>query len=743
MVRNIFTLLPIIFIFQVLNSKPLEISGLNKLSINDLQMLSNIDITKNNFEIYEIEEIINDLYSSDLIYDVILKNSNENFLITIQENTLIENIFFLNNRWINDNALSSVINSKKNDFLSKKLIAEDISLIGKIYNSRGFNNVSVIAKIEKYSEDRVNLIYDIYEAEQSKINLIKFFGNNSFSDKFLSSQINSQSLSFYNFFKSGSNLNSDIFDFDTNKILNLYKDNGFLDVKVSYSLQTSGFGIYSLNFYIYEGKKYQIDTINYGSEIQKTSFFKDLNEDFIQKLNKNNKFYNRNLLTNYLEEINQSLLLNNIYSYYVDFDAEKNGDFLNLNFYEKSQSPKIINKINIYGNSITKEKTIRSKILINPGDYYNEYIAKNSLSNLNKFSYINNSDFEIQNIEDKVDLSLNIEEQKKTGNLLLAGTLDSDTNLGIVFGINDKNFAGSGNIVDANLSLNSENITFDLNYTQFPLSNPFLSNKYSIYNVDNDYTSSFGYKASKQGFGYSLNFSDNSQISYGVGASYEFVNGYSAKNISEESISDNIGNFENLILKFNINKDSTDDIFNPTSGHYNNLNLTILPTEISDNSYFKVIYSNKNYFKLKDSSNFIFINNNVGYAESFKSKLKTINAFSLGGSNFKGFDYRGIGPTKDGIYLGGNQFFTSTLGYGSSFIFDDKDNINIKLFLTSGSIGYSDYSSNEDFNIRSSAGFSLDFITAIGPISFSYAIPILKEIDDKQRSFSFSIGSSF
>lgn len=113
MVRNIFTLLPIIFIFQVLNSKPLEISGLNKLSINDLQMLSNIDITKNNFEIYEIEQIINDLYSSDLIYDVILKNSNENFLITIQENTLIENIFFLNNRWINDNALSSVINSKK------------------------------------------------------------------------------------------------------------------------------------------------------------------------------------------------------------------------------------------------------------------------------------------------------------------------------------------------------------------------------------------------------------------------------------------------------------------------------------------------------------------------------------------------------------------------------------------------------------------------------------------------------
>jgi outer membrane protein assembly factor BamA len=74
------------------------------------------------------------------------------------------------------------------------------------------------------------------------------------------------------------------------------------------------------------------------------------------------------------------------------------------------------------------------------------------------------------------------------------------------------------------------------------------------------------------------------------------------------------------------------------------------------------------------------------------------------------------------FYLGGNQFFTSTLGYGSSFLFDEKDNINIKLFLTSGSIGNSDYSSNNDFDIRSSAGFSLDFITAVGPISFTHML---------------------
>ena len=65
----------------------------------------------------------------------------------------------------------------------------------------------------------------------------------------------------------------------------------------------------------------------------------------------------------------------------------------------------------------------------------------------------------------------------------------------------------------------------------------------------------------------------------------------------------------------------------------------------------------------------------------FKFKIKNNKCIWFGGLNFKGFDYKGIGPYDGNIYLGGNEFFTSTLGYGSSFIFDEKDNINIKVFF--------------------------------------------------------------
>ena len=172
----------------------------------------------------------------------------------------------------------------------------------------------------------------------------------------------------------------------------------------------------------------------------------------------------------------------------------------------------------------------------------------------------------------------------------------------------------------------------------------------------------------------------------------------------------------------------------------NNFSIEFSPDELSDDKYIKSAISNSIYFE-QTNQNFIFFVNNLGLAESFSGNLKTKNTYSLGGLNFKGFNYKGIGPFSDDIYLGGNKFFTTSIGYGSTFLFDKKDNIFIKLFATTGSVWDSDYSNN-DFKLRSSLGISVDFLTLI-PISISYAVPIQKEDSDKSRNFNFSLGTSF
>ena len=635
--------------------------------------------------------------------------------------------------------------SKKNSFFKKYKTQKDINTIKNIYKSSGFQNISVTAKVEKYSEDRINLIYEVEEYKQQKINVIKFIGNNFFSDNFLNSIINSQSIKFYNFFKSGSNLNYYTFEFDKNQIISSYKEEGYSDVKVSYVLEKSFLNNNILYFYIDEGERVLVDNVYFEFEDNNTvsDLLKDLTSDFKYKLKKNGYFYSEILIDEYLDLFNLNLISNNIHNINIDAQISSSSDKLNLIFNLKKIDPLVINKINITGNSITKSKTIRSKISVEPGQYLNKYLLDKSIKNLNRYPYINDVKSSTQIDNQLVDLTIDINEQTKTGNILLAGTFNADTGAGITFGIEDKNIAGSGNSLSSDFLVNSEDLKFSINYKQYPILNPDLTNTYTIFNQDNDYTSSFGYKASTRGLGYTVNFKQNDILSYGAGFNYETFKGHSAVNNSSISINDNIGNFENYKINFSIKYDSSNNYLYPTDGVINRINFEISPDGLSDNSFYKLFISNKNYLQLPKSNNYLFFNNNYGYAKALKSKLKTIDAFSLGGLNFKGFDYKGIGPYDGSIYLGGNEYFTSSIGYGSSFIFDDKDNINIKFFLTSGSIWNSDYVTSSDIDIRTSIGTSLDFITPIGPLSFSYASPIQKKNSDKTRSFNFTLGTSF
>ena len=149
---------------------------------------------------------------------------------------------------INDETIISNLTIKKNTFLNKENISINTNLIKTIYKSKGFNDINVSVVTEKFSDERVNLIFQINEGQQSKINRIKFIGNISYSDRYLSSLINSRDISFYNIFSSGSNLTLDNFIFDMNKIRSFYKEKGFFDARVNYSISSSQYGNYTLTF---------------------------------------------------------------------------------------------------------------------------------------------------------------------------------------------------------------------------------------------------------------------------------------------------------------------------------------------------------------------------------------------------------------------------------------------------------------------------------------------------------------
>tara|TARA_B100000989_G_scaffold62283_1_gene42976 strand:- start:1272 stop:3518 length:2247 start_codon:yes stop_codon:yes gene_type:complete len=740
--RKFFFLVFILFYYHS-NASNLNIVGLSKLNFDDLQALTSVDLKNDNLSDIEINKIIIDFYKSDLIYDVKLSKNGNSFLLSIDENKLVENIYINGNVRIKDELIIQNLIVKENTFINKTNISKDINLIQNIYKSKGFKNASVSVSTEKYTDDRVNLIYSISEGNQAKISRIIFLGNESYSDKYLSSLINSKSLSYYNLFTSGSNMNTDNFVFDLIKLINFYKSKGFFDVKINYNISESTANTFLLSFFINEGVRVKINDITFDKEnpLFDKNFY-DFKEIFFNKLNKNNFFYDGELIDDLLSKLNKSLLKKNIFNSTFESSITSHDNSYNLNIFVKNSKPEIINSITIYGNNITKDQTIRSKLDFQPGDYFNLNTLDINKKKLLRFKYINNIDISKSNNDGKADIIIDIDENKQTGQLMAAGTYSRDVGAGLSLGIKDSNLLGTGNNLDTNFLINEESTRFKISITQYPISSPNISNRFSIFNTETDLKNSFGFKAEELGAGYSLNFEYDEKIDISTGLSYKNSNRNSPLK-STSSINDNIGKFDIYTFDLSIIYNTTNDFLYPTNGALNSIYFEFSPEDISDDSYYKILLRSELYRKSKNSDRFVFLSNKFGFAEATNNKLKTTHAFSLGGLNFKGYDYRGIGPKVDGIYLGGNKFFTTTIGIGGSFLFDEKDNISTKLFYSLGSVWDSDYTTQNELDLRSSVGISFDFLTALGPLSFSYAIPIEKNDTDRSREFNFTIGTSF
>ena len=144
-----------------------------------------------------------------------------------------------------------------------------------------------------------SLIFEISEGSRYKITDLKFFGNSSFSDKYLYSKINTKTLSAYNIFKSGSNFVKELFDYDLSYLKNFYQQKGFFDVKINYKLKRRRAADYQLSYYIDEGERYLINKINYNFTFSNSSKnnIDTLALNFEKKINKNNNFFDYNLVT--------------------------------------------------------------------------------------------------------------------------------------------------------------------------------------------------------------------------------------------------------------------------------------------------------------------------------------------------------------------------------------------------------------------------------------------------------------
>ena len=427
-----------IFFIKLAFTYEIIISGNDRLSLVDIQSLTNIDLSDENLDINEINILVSDIYKSDLIENISYSIDQKLVNLKITETKIVEKIFINGNLRFSDDEIINLLSLKDNYLFSKKNLSNDITLITNLYKTIGYKNIGIISTTEKYNEDRINLIINIEEGTVSNIVDIRFSGNTFFSDNYLKSKIQTKPKGFLNIFSSGSNMSSELTDFDISIISNLYKEYGFNKTQITYELIEQFKNSYVLKFYIKENQRISFSDIQFNILSERLSII--LNEEhslLVKKLEKNGNFYDSQLIDSHILKINSILSSNSYFDHAFKYEILNNNENYVLSINEFTLEPIYVNQIFIDGNKITKDKTIRSKLNFEPGDFYNPEKLMDSKKRLEELKYINSISISETQNNDLKDIYLSIDENLKTGNILFAGYISGDTGLGFSFNIKD------------------------------------------------------------------------------------------------------------------------------------------------------------------------------------------------------------------------------------------------------------------------------------------------------------------
>ena len=738
-----------IFLFLTSNSfseiKKVVIVGNARVSSNTIESL--VDKKVSNVDSIYINNLTKKIYDTEFFSDVKISYNQDILTIAVSENSVV-NFFYINGLKDDDlDKVNKIVTSKENALFSSSKLKKDIEGIKDYFRSLGYYSITIDPEVIKIPNNQINLILNIDKKESSKIKNIYFIGNKFFSSSQLSDVISSSEDGWWKLFSSAA-LNEQQIDYDKLLLKDFYKSKGFYDIQIeSVFAGVDNSKNFNLTYSINAGKKYKFGEVNINpnNPVYKEKDILEIKNISTKLLNKN-EHYSNLVLVKLNKQISDYLESAKYINFEVNIQENKKQDEVINILVQLNQEPKIlINKINITGNAITEEKVIRDNLYLSEGDNLNSSKLKKSIDSIKSKQYFSKVDYKLEDSPEKKnakDFNLFVKEQA-TGNI--SAGVGYGTNGGqFQAAIGERNFLGQGINLNFTGTISTDKVSGEFSYVDPNFKNSDKELSVSLISTKDDYSNA----------GYT-----NKSLGSKVGTKYEIYEDVFFRpniNIQSDKLETNStassllrsrdGTTLTTGLGYNFSVDLRDSKYNPTSGSvfYFEQNIATLfsdipaiQTSIGSTSY-KELFGEKYIGSAKIKlSNSTSLDNN--------KDVKISDRLYASQTDLRGFQVRGVGPVDGGDHVGGN--YLVTLSLKSTFPNPIPENLraNSYLFYDAGNVWGVDYSDliSGSSKIRSSTGVALDLMSPVGPLSFTYAIPISKASTDKEQKFLFNIGSSF
>ena len=718
----------------------IEVKGNKRISEETIKVYGEINLGEE-YSSFKLNDVLKNLYKTEFFEDIKLTLTNGTLNVVVKEYPIINAIVFEGEKsnQVRKKVVEKLSLKEKQSFIENKLL-QDINLVKKIYATIGFNFANVETKIEKFDNNIINLIYVLDKGKKTDIAEINFIGDKKVKNKRLRDVIVSEENKFWKFLSKNTYLNYNNIELDKRLLLNYYKSLGYYDVQVlSSNAEVSKDNLTTLTYTINAGVRYRITKISTDvSNVLDKKAFVPMQDHYVKNIG---KYYSPFLVKKLLDKLDLLIVNNDLQ--FIEHDVneilEGNEIEIKINIYEGSKQ--LVERIDVFGNSVTDESVIRSELLVDEGDPFNKLKFEKSIAKLKARNLFGEVKYKIQDGSNS-DLKLvQIEVEEKPTGEISAGAGIGTSGGSFAFNVSENNWLGKGINLTTSLDVSAESLsgTLAVNDPNYNFSGNSLN--YFVQNTSNDKPDSgFKNNITTTGIGTSFEQYNNIYISPGLSLSYDDL---TVQSTASDALKKQKGSFTDLSFDYGIAIDNRDRVFAPTDGYYSSFSQG-LPL-YADSPNLRNTYSLSAYQTMTP--------NVIG---SFKFYAIAVNGLDdkdvriskrarIPGAKLRGFEPGKVGPKDGKDYVGGNYAVASNFEASLPNFFPESTKTDIGLFLDFGNVWSVDYDKTMDASnkIRSSVGANVGWLSPAGPMTFVFSQNLSKASTDVTESFSFRLGTTF
>ncbi len=718
-----------------------EITGNSKIStatiLSKIQSIEGTAFSKDT-----VKEDLKSLYKIGYFEDIRIEiesfEGGVKLIFNLIEKPSVTSLDFQGNDDIDTDKLKENITITAGAVANMSLILDNVQHIISYYQSEGFWLVKVVPIVREISEDAVALTYQIDEGPKVVIKGIEIEGNNSIPAANIMKVMKTKKRWLFSFLTRSGIYKKDQITEDLERIRLLYHSRGYLYVAISepeIRLSSDKKKLY-LKISLSEGDQYTVGDIKIqGNTIYSTE------ELFEYVTVSTGEIFNRSALRTDIDRIIDKYMEKGYARADVnptmDINVKEKAAYITLSVSEGGIFR--IGRIDVAGNTKTRDKVIRREMRLDEGDIFNKNLIKRSYQRISNLNYFETVDINpIPRYKDHlIDMEIRVKE-KMTGMLSFGGGYSSVDKLMVMGEISQSNLFGKGYQIRLKADFSARRTNYNLSLKDPWFMDKPISASIGVYNDSTEYPD-YDKKATGGYIGFGREFS-------------EYVGGKISYNVEEANITD-VSDDASIIIKEqegrkltssispSIWKDTRNNYLDPTSGRRTAFYSTVAGLG-GDNYFYRAVIDSASYYPAFWKTTFS-LRGRVGYAAGYNDReLPLYERFYVGGINtIRGLGFGEGGPRNENDEkIGGD--LEAILNVELIFPISQEAGLKGVLFFDyGGAFDTDDDISGSD--LRSTAGFGARWMSPMGPIRLEWGFNLNPKYDEKSSRVEFSIGGLF